>query len=190
MIHLDPNNHRHSPIENQMLTQDWRFENVDQYVFCRQTLFANCYELIRTFNTLLTRPTQLQLVPGEKSLECYTPRKLDAPITPFTVMDVTHMGKIVQEETLRTQREIGEYTRRVRAFEEAERKKRDDKERREREIRETKDAFAREERESSSMMRKEERLAEQTAVMDRQLSEPKPGESKEEAVSDINEDSD
>jgi intron-binding protein aquarius len=34
------------------------------YVFCRQTLFANCYELIRTFNILLTRPTQLQLVPG------------------------------------------------------------------------------------------------------------------------------
>jgi hypothetical protein len=54
---------------------------------------------------------------GEKSTDGSTVRKVDAEVTPFAVVDVTHMGKIVAEETMRTQREIGEYQRRVKQFE-------------------------------------------------------------------------
>lgn len=35
------------------------------YVFGRQSLFANCYELQPTFRKLLSRPTQLALHPIE-----------------------------------------------------------------------------------------------------------------------------
>jgi intron-binding protein aquarius len=37
------------------------------YVFARQSLFANAYELRRTFNQLLTRPTKLILCPQERT---------------------------------------------------------------------------------------------------------------------------
>ena len=36
------------------------------YVFCRQKLFENCYELTPTFAQLLRKPNHLQLVPGER----------------------------------------------------------------------------------------------------------------------------
>lgn len=36
------------------------------YVFCRQSLFADCYELIPTFNQLINRPTKLELVLNEQ----------------------------------------------------------------------------------------------------------------------------
>lgn len=35
------------------------------YVFCRQHLFQNCYELAPSFNILLSKPSKLQLVVGE-----------------------------------------------------------------------------------------------------------------------------
>ena len=31
------------------------------YVFCRRSIFENCYELAPTFNKLLERPDKLQL---------------------------------------------------------------------------------------------------------------------------------
>jgi len=36
------------------------------YVFCRQSLFENCYELSPAFNLLLSRPPVLELVVGER----------------------------------------------------------------------------------------------------------------------------
>lgn len=36
------------------------------YVFCRQSLFADCYELQPSLVHLLKRPTTLQLIPSEK----------------------------------------------------------------------------------------------------------------------------
>ncbi len=37
------------------------------YVFCRQSLYENTYELRRTFNQLLQRPTKLTLCPQERT---------------------------------------------------------------------------------------------------------------------------
>jgi intron-binding protein aquarius len=42
------------------------------YVFCRVDLFKNCYELTRTFNLMLKRPTKLQLIPSERNITAVT----------------------------------------------------------------------------------------------------------------------
>jgi len=66
------------------------------YVFCRRSLFENCFELTPTFNTLLKRPDKLQLVPQEK----YPPaRKINDAATPFQVEDVAHMALIITPQT-------------------------------------------------------------------------------------------
>src|SRR5690349_18024768 len=88
------------------------------YVFCRQSLFENCFELARTFNLLVSRPTQLLLVPNERSIDGTTSRKLSDPVEkPFSVSDVAHMGQIVLEETRRAQADIAEYQKRVAEWE-------------------------------------------------------------------------
>lgn len=84
------------------------------YIFARKDLYANCYELLRTFNVLGTRPNHLMLVPNERSMDGTTSRKLSDKVEkPFKVEDVVHMGKIVQEETQRAQADIAEYNRRM-----------------------------------------------------------------------------
>jgi intron-binding protein aquarius len=76
------------------------------YVFCRQELFSNCYELKRTFDQFSERPNKLQLVVGENYP---TERKISDEIkaeTLFDVDDVVHMGSIVhqmQEDWLKDQ---------------------------------------------------------------------------------------
>jgi intron-binding protein aquarius len=65
------------------------------YVFCRKSLFANCYELTNTFSKLLQRPDKLVLVKDERYP---TPRRIDEQLGEdkvFTVEDVVHMGQIV-----------------------------------------------------------------------------------------------
>lgn len=72
------------------------------YVFCRQSLFENCYELIPAFNSLLSRPTRLQLVAGEgypstrRALENGSSEPKDASQV-HTVADVTEMGILVYQ---------------------------------------------------------------------------------------------
>lgn len=65
------------------------------YVFCRKSLFANCYELTNTFSKLLQRPDKLVLVKDERYP---TTRRADEQLSAdrvFTVEDVVHMGQIV-----------------------------------------------------------------------------------------------
>jgi intron-binding protein aquarius len=63
------------------------------YIFCRQNLFANCYELTPTFSQFLGKPNKLQLV-----RETYpAARKGGQSVPSFEVQDVIHMGNIVAE---------------------------------------------------------------------------------------------
>jgi len=148
------------------------FGRAGLYVFCRQSLFQNCFELIRTFNTLLSKPTQLELVPNERSAYGVTSRKLsDKPASVFPVVDVTHMGQIVQEETRATQAEYAEYQRRVAEFEAEERAARETRLRRQADINEAKQTVLRDEQEEMARLSKdkEAQFAEETARYDAEL---------------------
>lgn len=76
------------------------------YVFCRQELFENCYELSPAFNQLLKRPPKLQLVVGE-SFPSSRPSggegSFDAESV-FTVDDVTAMGVLVYQMVQQSQK--------------------------------------------------------------------------------------
>ena len=66
------------------------------YVFCRQSLFENCYELTPTFNQFLQRPTKLQLQMNER-FQAPSARSAEQPgDEPVVVEDVVHMGVLVQ----------------------------------------------------------------------------------------------
>ncbi|KAI8336492.1 DEAD helicases superfamily protein [Blakeslea trispora] len=62
------------------------------YVFCNKTLFENCYELEPTFKQLISRPSQLQILPTEKYP---VERALEEDIRSVTVTDVEEMGQLV-----------------------------------------------------------------------------------------------
>lgn len=64
------------------------------YVFCRQSLFASCYELAPTFSQLLSRPSQLALVTGEVFPAI---RSSAADVVPFMVEGLSQLGMIVQQ---------------------------------------------------------------------------------------------
>ena len=72
------------------------------YVFCRQSLFENCFELSTAFNLLLSRPTVLRLVGGEtydtespcgRSFDQY----LDGNSAVMEITNVTAMGVLVYQ---------------------------------------------------------------------------------------------
>jgi intron-binding protein aquarius len=65
------------------------------YVFCRQQLFENCYELSPAFHQLLERPSTLQLVAGE-GYPLRVERTAEATVT-HDVADVTAMGVLVYQ---------------------------------------------------------------------------------------------
>lgn len=71
------------------------------YVFCRKSLFENCYELSPAFSQLSKRPTQLQLVAGEgfptarETPECGKAIGNEVPV--HVVSDVTEMGVLVYQ---------------------------------------------------------------------------------------------
>lgn len=119
------------------------------YVFGRVSLFSNCFELTRTFNQLLKRPTKLQLLPMEK-------RPYDQPLATerlitdtidashiLEVRDVIHAGELVASMTLSVQSEYGEYMRRIHAAQEEERLKREQREQAQREYDEAREATRR-----------------------------------------------
>jgi len=81
------------------------------YVFCRKSLFENCYELTRTFAKFIERPDKLQLVQGENYT---TERKVEVHEPAFQVEDVIHIGELVstmQSKLLEVQKEQEEATK-------------------------------------------------------------------------------
>lgn len=71
------------------------------YVFCRQALFENCYELSPAFSQLSKRPAQLLLVAGE-GYPCTRPSfeggvEIDSTLNVHAVSDVTDMGVLVYQ---------------------------------------------------------------------------------------------
>lgn len=65
------------------------------YVFARADLFRNCFELQPTFNQLVERPLELELVPGER---WPAQRAIGANVPPtlvLTVKDMPHMAQFV-----------------------------------------------------------------------------------------------
>ncbi|CAN0863506.1 RNA helicase aquarius [Linum grandiflorum] len=63
------------------------------YVFCRRSLFEQCYELQPTFQTLLKRPDHLALNLHETS--SYTERPVENIGQPYPVSGVDEMGQMV-----------------------------------------------------------------------------------------------
>lgn len=64
------------------------------YIFCRRSLFENCYELIPAFEKLATRPDRLQICTGEMFP---TERTVDVISKSTEIVDVAHMGKYVHQ---------------------------------------------------------------------------------------------
>jgi len=62
------------------------------YIFCRKSLFENCYELKEAFKILMNRPDVLTLTQGEAYP---TQRKLGDTIQPFPVKDIAQMHHVV-----------------------------------------------------------------------------------------------
>lgn len=131
------------------------------YIFGRISLFTNCFELTRTFNQLLQKPTHLQLLPQEKrpmDVAMATSRLLaDAaePAQVLEVRDLIHMGELVGAMTLSVQSEYSEYTRRIQAAQEEERQKREAKERALREYNEAREQTRRAEAQQEAMLQDE-----------------------------------
>lgn len=63
------------------------------YVFCRRSLFEQCYELQPTFKLLLQRPDRLALNLNETV--SYTERHVEDIGEPYLVGGIEHMGEIV-----------------------------------------------------------------------------------------------
>lgn len=65
------------------------------YVFCRRSLFEQCYELQPTFQLLLQRPDRLGLNLNENTT--YTDRAVEEVGNPYLVHDVEEMAHIVHD---------------------------------------------------------------------------------------------
>ena len=66
------------------------------YVFCRRSLFEQCYELQPTFQLLLKRPDRLGLNLSENT-SAYTERAVEEVGNPYLVHDVEEMAHIVHD---------------------------------------------------------------------------------------------
>jgi len=62
------------------------------FVFCRKSLFENCFELTPSFKILLKRPIKLQLNLNEGYP---TQRRVDDLGIPQTIEDLKAMGELV-----------------------------------------------------------------------------------------------
>lgn len=68
------------------------------YIFCRQDIFKDCYELSKIFSILGKRPSNLMLVKGESYSTSFE-RTLDDPIPDDSLLKVEnifHMGQIIE----------------------------------------------------------------------------------------------
>ncbi|XP_022116250.2 RNA helicase aquarius [Pieris rapae] len=72
------------------------------YVFARANLFRNCFELQPTFNQLVERPLELELVPGER----YPAQRSAHALTPdalvMSIRDMPHMARYVYDLYMNT----------------------------------------------------------------------------------------
>lgn len=71
------------------------------YIFGRQQLYENCYELSKSFKLLLSNPNKLQLVANE-IYSTTIERQIDNPVSEEmirTIEDVTAMGVLVYQMT-------------------------------------------------------------------------------------------
>ena len=66
------------------------------YVFCRRSLFEQCYELQPTFQLLLRRPDRLGLNLSENT-SAYTDHAVEEDGNPYLVHDVEEMAHIVHD---------------------------------------------------------------------------------------------
>ena len=64
------------------------------YVFCRKSLFENCYELTPAFSQFAKQPAKLQLVQREQHP---TTRAAEAEAEAYTIDDLTHMATLLQQ---------------------------------------------------------------------------------------------
>jgi len=140
------------------------------FVFGRETLYRNCYELTPAFNRLVTRPTKLIILPHEKATEASTTtseRALETPMESLrgitVVEDVKHMGLIVATLTKAAEAEKEEYQRKVQKFEDEKRKKEEEKLEKLRMVEEQKRQIAREEADAKLTLirEKEQQLKEE-----------------------------
>jgi intron-binding protein aquarius len=131
------------------------------YVFCRKELYLNCYELASTFNVLTSKPSQLQLMPKERSTDgLSTERGVDTAVPEAevtTVRDVEHMMGVVDELKNSIKAEWGLYHERVSAYEQKQREAAETRSRREQKAAEERRQSAVEEQEQQ---RKEAKAAE------------------------------
>eukprot|EP01113_Clastostelium_recurvatum_P032039 TRINITY_DN4066_c0_g1_i3.p1 TRINITY_DN4066_c0_g1~~TRINITY_DN4066_c0_g1_i3.p1 ORF type:complete len:1486 (-),score=430.72 TRINITY_DN4066_c0_g1_i3:35-3970(-) len=71
------------------------------YVFCRRSLFENCYELTNAFGQFSQRPDKLMLVKHEQFPSATNPAFQrgvgDAPPEVFEVQDIKHMSTVVYQ---------------------------------------------------------------------------------------------
>ena len=67
------------------------------YVFGKQQLYENCFELSTAFNVLLSKPSALQLVVGESYRTNRHCNEVISNKNIFTVTDVTQMGVLVYQ---------------------------------------------------------------------------------------------
>ena len=73
------------------------------YVFCRKSLFANCYELGPSFSQLLSKPTQLQLIGGESHPAVREVGTKPESTLTLSVDGVTAMGVLVYQMVQQSQ---------------------------------------------------------------------------------------
>lgn len=64
------------------------------YIFCRKSLFENCYELTPAFSRFAKQPAKLQLVQKEQHP---TAREADADAEAYTVEDLSHMATLLAQ---------------------------------------------------------------------------------------------
>jgi intron-binding protein aquarius len=105
------------------------------YVFCRKELYLNCYELASTFNVLTSKPTQLQLLPKERTTDGLSSERSVETMVPeptvTTVRDVEHMMSVVSELEQGIKAEWGVYHERVADYERKQREAAETRSRRE-----------------------------------------------------------
>ncbi|XP_073950458.1 RNA helicase aquarius-like [Choristoneura fumiferana] len=67
------------------------------YIFARANLFRNCFELQPTFNQLVARPLELELVPGESYPAQRGASAAVPPALALAARDMPHMARLVYD---------------------------------------------------------------------------------------------
>lgn len=140
------------------------------YIFGKASLFANCYELARSFHVLLQKPTELMLMQNERSLDGSSSRKTtDSIASAFSVRDVAHLGQIVAGMTSIAQHEYETNQAHWRQQEEEELARLAVLEARAEAARQAKESVRREEAKAQANLEKDKIRSEMQDAMDKEL---------------------